>query len=79
MKFGTSGLRGLSVDLKGHASALYATAFGKYLLGTGRAKAVLEALDPGKKIDPYKLLFPIPANEVQLGAPLLTQNDGYTN
>ncbi|MBB4441843.1 MULTISPECIES: phosphomannomutase [Rhizobium] len=39
MKFGTSGLRGLSVDLKGHASALYATAFGKYLLGTGRAKA----------------------------------------
>ncbi|MBB4171300.1 phosphomannomutase, partial [Rhizobium sp. BK538] len=32
MKFGTSGLRGLSVDLKGQASALYATAFGRYLL-----------------------------------------------
>ncbi|NEJ73489.1 phosphomannomutase [Rhizobium phaseoli] len=38
MKFGTSGLRGLSVDLKGRASALYATAFGKYLLQTGKAK-----------------------------------------
>ncbi|TBE24567.1 mannose-1-phosphate guanylyltransferase/mannose-6-phosphate isomerase [Rhizobium ruizarguesonis] len=39
MKFGTSGLRGLSVDLKGRASALYATAFGKYLLQTGKARA----------------------------------------
>ncbi|MBX4963889.1 phosphomannomutase [Rhizobium binae] len=39
MKFGTSGLRGLSADLKGRASALYATAFGKYLLGTGKARA----------------------------------------
>ncbi|MBB4571961.1 phosphomannomutase [Rhizobium lentis] len=39
MKFGTSGLRGLSVDLKGRASALYATAFGKYLLETGKARA----------------------------------------
>ncbi|MBX5092890.1 phosphomannomutase [Rhizobium lentis] len=39
MKFGTSGLRGLSVELKGRASALYATAFGKYLLQTGRARA----------------------------------------
>lgn len=38
MKFGTSGLRGLSVDLKGRASALYAAAFGKYLLESGRAK-----------------------------------------
>ncbi|WP_064705938.1 phosphomannomutase [Rhizobium bangladeshense] len=38
MKFGTSGLRGLSVDLKGRASALYAAAFGKYLLRTGRAQ-----------------------------------------
>ncbi|PDT50374.1 phosphomannomutase [Sinorhizobium fredii] len=37
MKFGTSGLRGLSVDLKGRASALYATAFGRYLLDSGRA------------------------------------------
>jgi phosphomannomutase len=32
MKFGTSGLRGLSADLKGRPSALYAAAFGKYLL-----------------------------------------------
>src|SRR6478752_4902314 len=36
MKFGTSGLRGLSEDLKGRASALYATAFGRYLLDSGR-------------------------------------------
>ena len=39
MKFGTSGLRGLSEDLKGRASALHATAFGRYLLESGRAKA----------------------------------------
>jgi phosphomannomutase len=37
MKFGTSGLRGLSADLKGRASALYATAFGRYLLRDGKA------------------------------------------
>lgn len=37
MKFGTSGLRGLSVDLMGRASALYAMAFGKYLLQSNRA------------------------------------------
>ena len=37
MKFGTSGLRGLSVDLEGPASAVYAAAFGRYLLETGRA------------------------------------------
>jgi phosphomannomutase len=37
MKFGTSGLRGLSKDLKGRASALYATAFGRYLLESNRA------------------------------------------
>jgi len=37
MKFGTSGLRGLSVDLKGQASALYATAFGRYLLDSKMA------------------------------------------
>jgi phosphomannomutase len=37
MKFGTSGLRGLSEDLKGRASALYATAFGRYLLDSNRA------------------------------------------
>ncbi len=38
MKFGTSGLRGLSEDLKGRASALYATAFGRHLLESGLAK-----------------------------------------
>jgi phosphomannomutase len=38
MKFGTSGLRGLVVDLQGHASALYATAFARYLLNKGFAK-----------------------------------------
>ncbi len=38
MKFGTSGLRGLSVDLKGRASALYATAFGRYLLDRGMTR-----------------------------------------
>ncbi|WP_205586487.1 MULTISPECIES: phosphomannomutase [unclassified Rhizobium] len=39
MKFGTSGLRGLSADLTGRASALYATAFARYLLKSGRAKS----------------------------------------
>jgi phosphomannomutase len=38
MKFGTSGLRGLSVDLVGRVSALYAAAFGGYLLESGRAQ-----------------------------------------
>lgn len=38
MKFGTSGLRGLSVDLIGRASALYSTAFGGYLLDSGIAR-----------------------------------------
>ncbi|MFB2567352.1 phosphomannomutase [Rhizobium sp. IMFF44] len=39
MKFGTSGLRGLSADLTGRASALYATAFARHLLKNGHAKA----------------------------------------
>ncbi|AYG64882.1 phosphomannomutase [Rhizobium sp. CCGE531] len=39
LKFGTSGLRGLSADLTGRASALYATAFARYLLKSGRAKS----------------------------------------
>jgi phosphomannomutase len=39
LKFGTSGLRGLSVDLVGRASALYATAFAHHLLKRGHAKA----------------------------------------
>ncbi len=38
LKFGTSGLRGLSVDLEGPATALYATAFARHLLGSGIAK-----------------------------------------
>lgn len=38
LKFGTSGLRGLAVDLEGPAAALYATAFAHYLLATGQAK-----------------------------------------
>ena len=38
LKFGTSGLRGLSVDLKGKATALYVTAFAQVLLESGRAR-----------------------------------------
>ncbi|OJU98416.1 MAG: phosphomannomutase [Shinella sp. 65-6] len=38
LKFGTSGLRGLSVDLEGPASALYATAFARHLLSAGLAQ-----------------------------------------
>ncbi|WP_438750825.1 phosphomannomutase [Pararhizobium sp. O133] len=37
LKFGTSGLRGLSTDLNGPAAALYATAFAQYLLSSGQA------------------------------------------
>jgi phosphomannomutase len=37
VKFGTSGLRGLSVDLVGRCTALYVTAFARYLLESGRA------------------------------------------
>ncbi len=39
MKFGTSGLRGLSADLKGRPSALYATAFGRHLLQSKKVDA----------------------------------------
>lgn len=38
LKFGTSGLRGLSVDLLGDPSFLYAAAFARYLFDSGRAK-----------------------------------------
>ncbi|AOF92144.1 phosphomannomutase [Sinorhizobium sp. RAC02] len=38
LKFGTSGLRGLSVDLEGPATALYATAFARHLLAAGIAQ-----------------------------------------
>jgi phosphomannomutase len=37
MKFGTSGLRGLVTDLQGYTSALYATAFARYLIESGAA------------------------------------------
>ncbi len=37
VKFGTSGLRGLSTELAGSVSALYATAFARFLLGEGLA------------------------------------------
>ena len=38
LKFGTSGLRGLSTDLNGPAAAIYATAFARYLISSGQAK-----------------------------------------
>lgn len=38
LKFGTSGLRGLSIDLLGEPSFLYAAAFAHYLFDSGRAK-----------------------------------------
>jgi phosphomannomutase len=38
LKFGTSGLRGLSTDLAGDASGVYAQAYGQLLLETGTAK-----------------------------------------
>ncbi len=38
LKFGTSGLRGLSVDLAGAASAVYATAFARHLTASGQAR-----------------------------------------
>ncbi|WP_296079604.1 phosphomannomutase [uncultured Agrobacterium sp.] len=38
LKFGTSGLRGLSEDLKGKASSLYAAAFARHLLNAGLAQ-----------------------------------------
>lgn len=39
MKFGTSGLRGLVVELEGRVSAVYATAFARHLIETGAARA----------------------------------------
>lgn len=38
LKFGTSGLRGLSIDLNGPPAALYATAFARHLISSGQAK-----------------------------------------
>jgi phosphomannomutase len=39
VKFGTSGLRGLSTDLVGSVSALYSTAFVRHMLATGTLQA----------------------------------------
>lgn len=39
VKFGTSGLRGLSTDLVGSVSALYSTAFARHMLATGQLRA----------------------------------------
>jgi len=44
LKFGTSGLRGLSVDLEGPATALYAAAFARHLLQSGLARPGDEVL-----------------------------------
>ena len=46
------------------------------LARTGRAKAVLEALDPNTKVADYELVFPIPITQIQLDTNL-EQNDGY--
>ncbi|QGG92716.1 phosphomannomutase [Agrobacterium sp. MA01] len=43
VKFGTSGLRGLSTDLVGSVSALYSTAFARHMLESG-------ALQPGSPV-----------------------------
>ena len=47
------------------------------LARTGRAKAVLEAIDPNTKVEPYELLFPIPITQIQLDPGNLEQNPGY--
>lgn len=39
LKFGTSGLRGLSAELEGTPTALYAAAFGRHLMACGAARA----------------------------------------
>lgn len=39
LKFGTSGLRGLSEELKGEPSARYAKAFARHLIASGQAQA----------------------------------------
>lgn len=42
---------------------------------TGRLKAVIEGLDPQKRVDPHEYVFPIPNLEVQLDG--LEQNPDY--
>ncbi|GAA4333246.1 RagB/SusD family nutrient uptake outer membrane protein [Mucilaginibacter gynuensis] len=46
------------------------------LARTGRAKTVLEAIDPNIKVEAYELLFPVPITQIQLDHNL-TQNPGY--
>lgn len=46
------------------------------LARTGRAKAVLETLDPNTQVADYELLFPIPITQIQLDNNL-SQNAGY--
>ncbi len=46
------------------------------LARTGRAKAVLEPLNPGVHVDPWENIFPIPNLQIQID-PNLTQNPGY--
>jgi starch-binding outer membrane protein, SusD/RagB family len=47
------------------------------LVRTGRAKTVLEALDPNTKVEGYEYLFPIPITQIQLDPSNLEQNPGY--
>jgi len=47
------------------------------LARTGRAKVVLEAIDPTIKVDPHEYLFPIPITQIQLDRENLEQNPGY--
>ncbi len=46
------------------------------LARTGRAKVVLEGLDPNTKVDDHEYVFPIPVTQIQLD-PVLEQNPGY--
>lgn len=47
------------------------------LARTGRAKAVLEALDPNTHVEPHELVFPIPITQTQLDKDL-EQNPDYS-
>ncbi len=47
------------------------------LARTGRAKVVLEAIDPNIKVDAHEYLFPIPVTQIQLDRENLDQNPVY--
>ena len=47
------------------------------LARTGRAKVVLEAIDPNIKVDAHELVFPIPITQIQLDRQNLEQNPVY--